>query len=139
MSPFQKTQSRKKEFPLKIDVLNYTPAAYQAPKAWTDFLGAIGSRMKQVMDRTSPDDLNDAMFDSHIEAFAQEARTSALRQKTEHLHMIRHDQNVLLGELAEVRALRRDLDGALDEIIQQLADCGVHTAGYTNHKKEESE
>lgn len=136
MPPLQETRSRKKEFPLKADVLNYSPAAYQVPRAWAEFLGSIEGRMKEVLDRTSPDDLNDNMFDFLIEAAAQEARTSALRQRTEHLHIIRHDQKVLLGELAEVRALRRDLDGALNEVIHQLTECGVRTAAHSDCKEE---
>ena len=119
MPLLQQALHRKKEFPLKIDVLNYSPAAYELPHTWSEFLGSIEGRMKEVLNQTSPDDLNVDMFDFLIEAAAQEARTSALRQRTEHMHMIRHDQKVLLGELAEVRALRRDLDSALDEVLDR--------------------
>lgn len=128
MTLFQRSRPREKEFPLKIDVLNYSPAAYQAPCEWTAFLGSVEGYMKKVLNRTSPDDLNGDMFDSLIEAAVREVRTAALQQKTEHLHMIHHNQKVLLGELAEVRTLRRDLDGALNEVIRQLAGYGVHTA-----------
>lgn len=138
MPLFRQARPREKEFPLKTDVLNYSPAAYQIPRAWTAFLGSVEGEMKKALDRTSPDDLNGDMFDSLIEAAALEVRTAALRQKTEHLHTIRHNQKVLLGELAEVRVLRRDLNGALNEVIRQLAGCGVRTAEQ-NHCKEESE
>lgn len=136
MPPLQEVHPRKKEFPLKIDVLNYSPVPYQFPRAWVDFLGSIEGRMKAVLARTSPDDLNDDMFDFLIAAAAREARTSALRQKTEHLHMIRHDNKVLLGELAEVRTLRRDLDEALDETLRQLRGYGAHAAAKNDCKEE---
>lgn len=137
MPLFRKTRPRQKEFPLQIDVLNYAPAAYQVPRAWVEFLGSIEGRMKEVLAQTSPDELNAGMFDALIDAAVREACTSALRQKTDHLHTIHHDQKVLQGELAEVRVLRRDLDGALGEVLQQLAECGAHTA-RENECKEES-
>lgn len=135
MPPRHETCPRKKEFPLKIDVLNYSPAPYQFPRSWMDFLGSIEGRMKEDLAQTSPDDLNDDMFDFLIETAAREARTSALQQRTEHLHMIRHDNKVLLGELAEARTLRRDLDGALDEVLQQLSRYGAHTAAKNDCKE----
>lgn len=135
MPPRQEAHPQKKEFPLKIDVLNYSPAPYQFPRAWVDFLSSIEGRMKEVLAQTSPDDLNDDMFDFLIEAAAREARTSALRQRTEHLHMIRHDNKVLLGELAEAQALRQDLDGALDEVLQQLSGYGTHSAAKNDYKE----
>lgn len=135
MTLFQKARLQEKEFPLKIDVLNYSPVAYLFPKAWVEFLGSIEGRMKQTLDQTSPDDLNDDMFDAMIEAAAQEARTSAHRQREDHLYVIRHDRNVLLGELAEVQTLRNDLVSALDEITQQLA--ATCTTTRNRRKKEE--
>lgn len=125
MLPFWKARRQKKAFPLKVDVLNYTPVGYQIPLAWEKFLGSIEGKMKQVLDQTNPDEMNDNMFDALVDAAAQEVRTSALRQRTEHLHTIYHDQSVLLGEVAEIRALRRDLEEALDEIARRLKESGA--------------
>ena len=81
MSLFRKARPQQKEFPLKIDVLNYSHAAYWVPQAWVEFLSSIEGRMKGVLAQTSPDELNAGMFDALIEAALREARASVLRQK----------------------------------------------------------
>lgn len=139
MSLFRKARPQQKEFPLKIDVLNYSPAAYWVPQVWVEFLSSIEGRMKGVLAQTSPDELNAGMFDALIEAALREARASVLRQKMDHLSTIHHDQKVLEGELAEVRALRQDLGGALDEVLQQLAECGVHATTQTDCRRNQDE
>lgn len=138
ISLLQKPRQAEKSFPLQIDVLNYSPQDYQALATWTAFLDSIEGRMREVLDRTSPDELNSDMFDALIEAAAREACTDALRQKTEHINTIRHTQKALLGDLAEMRALRQDLDGALEEVLHQLSSLGVHTT-HSKYNKEVSE
>ena len=56
MSLFRKARPQQKEFPLKIDVLNYSPAAYWVPQAWVEFLSSIEGLMKGVLAQTSPDE-----------------------------------------------------------------------------------
>lgn len=46
--PLARRAAREKDFPLKIDVLNYSPAGYQVPRAWSAFLAHINGQALQA-------------------------------------------------------------------------------------------
>ena len=128
MFPSRKTTKTEKQFSLKSEVMNYRPVEYCFLRSWTGFLDGLEDRMKRILDKTHPDELNEDMFDSLVDAAAWEVYIDAGRQRVEHLQVIRHHKNILTGEWEEVHRLHQDLESALQEVEEELRVCGDNFA-----------
>lgn len=110
-----------------FEVLNYVPIDYAISTSWSAYLRTASLHYEHVLKRTAPDDLNADMFDSEIDARVAYERRLADEQKANHMHIIRHHERLIRGELDRALKLRDDLENDLntiDTMINELKKGG---------------
>lgn len=123
-----------RDLPHAADILDYSPPSYCASPEWLTFQKTFEEEAHQILDHTSPDDLNSEMFDSAIDAALQSARDFAARQHVDHLAMIHRRQDVLKDRVTQSILFRSLLEEDLSEIDGMLAALPAPNSGSIRRK-----
>lgn len=99
--------SRSKAFKTTYTVLNYRPVGYSCSTGWRGFLNTLVYRVRAVLKRVNPDELNSPLFEPGIDSEAEMEKRNVNIQYHSHRMLIDHNMRVLAGERAKAAALRK--------------------------------
>lgn len=103
-----------------IETLNFHPYDYDNSPQWKSYINSSERIYRQIVKKTSPDDLCYDMFNSLIDANAMNEVSAAKQQYTNHLLTIDHFRGIINGQLLEAQLIRDTLTSDIDEIDSQL-------------------
>ncbi len=120
--PTGKGRSRTKSLRATYEVLNYSPVDFAFSSKWIGSLQTLGSRIKLILKRISPDELNTDIFNPEIESNAEIEKKIADIQHVNHCHLIDHLGRMVEGEKAKTACLKKNLQSdiaLIDRMIEE--------------------
>lgn len=117
----------------EFEVLNCTPVDYRNTYEYSDFLLNAENIFRNIVQKTSIDDLNCDMLDSFIQSKTDEMKSSAKEQYVYHIQVIHHHKGLVEGELIRANGHRSNLQIDLEELEKDICKYKIIKEEYNIH------